>query len=157
MCVLEVPSGIVLMMISSLLQCLTLQDDVLSGTLTIKENVYLSATLRLPGDMDRQEKEEKVDEIIKELDLSHVADTLVPNINKAYIKNSHCANWCRLVLHLFVAYLQKKRCSIAMELVVSPGILFLDEPTTGLDSTTAESVIQLLHKLVPLTYIYVYK
>ena len=65
-------------MISSL--CLTLQDDVLSGTLTIKENVYLSASLRLPGDMDRQEKEEKVDEIIKELDLSHVADTLVPII-----------------------------------------------------------------------------
>ena len=65
-------------MISSL--CLTLQDDILSGTLTIKENVYLSATLRLPGDMDRQEKEEKVDEIIKELDLSHVADTLVPTI-----------------------------------------------------------------------------
>ena len=66
-------------MISSL--CLTLQDDVLSGTLTIKENVYLSASLRLPGDMNRQEKEEKVDEIIKELDLSHVADTLVPIIS----------------------------------------------------------------------------
>ena len=75
------------MMISSLLQCLTLQDDILSGTLTIKENVYLSATLRLPGDMDRQEKEEKVDEIIKELDLSHVADTLVLNFNIAYIIN----------------------------------------------------------------------
>ena len=43
---------------------------------------------------------------------------------------------------------QRKRCSIAMEMVVSPGILFLDEPTTGLDTTTAESVTQMLHKLV---------
>jgi len=41
---------------------------------------------------------------------------------------------------------QRKRTSIARELVVSPGVLFLDEPTTGLDTTTAESVIQILHK-----------
>lgn len=43
----------------------------------MKENVYLSASLRLPHEMDRQEKEEKVDEVIEELGLSHVTDTLV--------------------------------------------------------------------------------
>ena len=53
------------------------QDDILTGTLTIRENVHLSASLRLPSEMDRQEKEEKVNEVIKELGLSHVANTLV--------------------------------------------------------------------------------
>ena len=43
----------------------------------MKENVYLSASLRLPWNMDRQEKEEKVDEVIEELGLSHVANTMV--------------------------------------------------------------------------------
>ena len=53
------------------------QDDILTGTLTVKENVYLSASLRLPSEMDRREKEEKVDEVIEELGISHVADSLV--------------------------------------------------------------------------------
>ena len=53
------------------------QDDILTGTLTVKENVRLSASLRLPSEMDHQEKEEKVDEVIEELGLSHVANTLV--------------------------------------------------------------------------------
>jgi len=51
---------------------------------------------------------------------------------------------------------QRKRTSIAMEMIVSPAILFLDEPTTGLDATTALSVIRLLHKYVnfnPLVYV----
>jgi len=43
---------------------------------------------------------------------------------------------------------QKKRTSIGMELIISPGIIFLDEPTTGLDATTAVSVVKLLKKFV---------
>jgi len=39
---------------------------------------------------------------------------------------------------------QKKRTSIGMELIISPGIVFLDEPTTGLDAGTAVSVVKLL-------------
>jgi len=41
---------------------------------------------------------------------------------------------------------ERKRTSIAMELIVSPGILFLDEPTSGLDAATAVSVIRILRK-----------
>ena len=58
--------------------CSLLQDDILTSTLTVKENVYLSASLRLPSEMKQQEKKEKVDEVIEELGLSHVANTLVP-------------------------------------------------------------------------------
>ena len=41
---------------------------------------------------------------------------------------------------------ERKRTSIAMELIVSPGIIFLDEPTSGLDAATAISVVQYLYK-----------
>ena len=43
---------------------------------------------------------------------------------------------------------QKKRTSIGMELIISPDIVFLDEPTTGLDATTAVSVIRLMKEYV---------
>jgi len=41
---------------------------------------------------------------------------------------------------------ERKRTNIGMELITSPGILFLDEPTTGLDSSTANAVVLLLHR-----------
>ena len=41
---------------------------------------------------------------------------------------------------------ERKRCNIGMELIISPAILYLDEPTTGLDSSTATSVVQVLKK-----------
>ena len=53
--------------------------------MTVRENIYLSAFLRLPSEMDHQEKEEKVDEIIEELGLSHVANSLV-NICNVFFK-----------------------------------------------------------------------
>ena len=43
---------------------------------------------------------------------------------------------------------ERKRTSIAMELIVSPGIIFLDEPTTGLDAATAVTVVEILHRSV---------
>ncbi len=45
---------------------------------------------------------------------------------------------------------EKRRTMIAMELIISPHVLFLDEPTTGLDASTASSVMQLLHEYVVL-------
>ena len=63
-----------------LTHCSLLQDDILTSTLTVKENVYLSASLRLPSEMKQPEKEEKANEVIEELGLSHVANQLVPNL-----------------------------------------------------------------------------
>jgi ATP-binding cassette subfamily G (WHITE) protein 2 len=43
---------------------------------------------------------------------------------------------------------ERKRTNIGMELIISPPVLFLDEPTTGLDSSTANAVMSLLHRFV---------
>ena len=50
---------------------------------------------------------------------------------------------------------ERKRTSIGMELITSPDVLFLDEPTTGLDASTASSVMELLHMYVFFVAIYV--
>nr|XP_006630613.2 PREDICTED: ATP-binding cassette sub-family G member 2-like isoform X1 [Lepisosteus oculatus] len=107
------------------------QDDILMGTLTIKENLEFSANLRLPPrEFSAEEKKLKVNAVIRELSLQDCADT---KIGTEFIRG--------------VSGGERKRCSIGMELITSPSLLFLDEPTTGLDANTAFSIIRLLHRL----------
>ncbi|XP_041838230.1 broad substrate specificity ATP-binding cassette transporter ABCG2b [Melanotaenia boesemani] len=107
------------------------QDDILMGTLTVKENLLFSANLRLnPKYHSSTDKEDRVNAIIQDLGLTDCADT---NIGTEFLRG--------------VSGGERKRCSIGMELITSPSLLFLDEPTTGLDSNTANCIIGLLHKL----------
>ncbi|XP_065906203.1 broad substrate specificity ATP-binding cassette transporter ABCG2-like [Dysidea avara] len=106
------------------------QDDLLLGTLSVRENLAFSAALRLPMTLRRKERSDKVESVISELGLSHVANTKVGTELIRGISGG-----------------QKKRTSIGMELIISPGIIFLDEPTTGLDAGTAVSVVRLLKEL----------
>ncbi|KAK7928993.1 hypothetical protein WMY93_005388 [Mugilogobius chulae] len=107
------------------------QDDILMGTLSVRENLLFSANLRLdPKQHSSKEKEIRVDEIIQDLGLSDCANT---KIGTEFLRG--------------VSGGERKRCSIGMELITSPSLLFLDEPTTGLDSNTANCIIALLHKL----------
>ncbi|RXN02268.1 ATP-binding cassette sub-family G member 2-like [Labeo rohita] len=55
------------------------QDDVVMGTLTVRENLRFSAALRLPNSIHQREKDEKVERLIQELGLSKVADSRVAN------------------------------------------------------------------------------
>ncbi|KAE8279446.1 ATP-binding cassette sub-family G member 2 [Larimichthys crocea] len=106
------------------------QDDVLMGTLTVRENFTFSAALRLPAAVSQQEKEQKVNKLIQELGLGQVADS-------------------RVGTQLFrgISGGERKRTSIGMELIIDPPVLFLDEPTTGLDASTANSVLLLLKRM----------
>ena len=54
-----------------------LQDDIVMGTLTVRENFLFSASLRLPSSLSSKERNEKVDTVIEELGLSHCTDTKV--------------------------------------------------------------------------------
>ncbi|MGH0132134.1 UNVERIFIED_CONTAM: hypothetical protein FKN15_049995 [Acipenser sinensis] len=106
------------------------QDDVVMGTLTVRENFQFSAALRLPKTVSEREKEAKVNQVIKELGLTKVADS---KVGTQLIRG--------------VSGGERKRTNIGMELIIDPPVLFLDEPTTGLDASTANSVLLLLKKM----------
>ncbi|XP_076581084.1 broad substrate specificity ATP-binding cassette transporter ABCG2-like [Chaetodon auriga] len=106
------------------------QDDVVMGTLTVRENFSFSAALRLPTSISQREKEQKVNTLIQELGLGRVADSKVGTQLIRGISGG-----------------ERKRTNIGMELIIDPPVLFLDEPTTGLDSNTANSVLLLLKRM----------
>ncbi|NXT46025.1 ABCG2 protein, partial [Pluvianellus socialis] len=106
------------------------QDDVVMGTLTVRENLKFSAALRLPKSVKEQEKNERVNQIINELGLSKVADSKVGTEFTRGVSGG-----------------ERKRTNIGMELITDPAILFLDEPTTGLDASTANAVLLLLKRM----------
>ena len=104
------------------------QHDVLSTRLTCRETLSFAAELKL-----EQTKEENmllVDQLINELGLKDCADTKVGDINHRGLSGG-----------------EKRRLSIATQMVAKPSIMFLDEPTTGLDAYSAFLVIKTLKKL----------
>jgi ABC-type multidrug transport system ATPase subunit/ABC-type multidrug transport system permease subunit len=105
------------------------QEDTMLPTLTVHETIVTSALLRLPKDMTRAAKEQRVLEVEKELGIHHIRDSLIGSEegNGRGISGG-----------------EKRRVSIACELVTSPSILFLDEPTSGLDAYNAYNVIECL-------------
>ena len=90
------------------------QDDIYSGALTVRENIQLSANLRLPQTMSLRQRMRRVERVIEQLHLTHCADTRMGTELERGVSGG-----------------ERKRTCIAMELVLSPRILFLDEPTTG--------------------------
>lgn len=106
-----------------------MQDDILFPTFTPREAFRFSADLRLSG-QSRQEKEEKVEQVIKDLGLSKCADTY---IGGEIIKG--------------ISGGERKRTSIGVELITNPSVIFLDEPTTGLDSETALNTMLVLRNM----------
>ncbi|KAK5926186.1 hypothetical protein CgunFtcFv8_021778 [Champsocephalus gunnari] len=106
------------------------QEDVVMGTLTVRENLRFSAALRLPRSVLQSEKEARVNQLISELGLSKVADCKVGTQMTRGISGG-----------------ERKRTNIGMELIIDPAVLFLDEPTTGLDASTANSVLLLLKRM----------
>jgi len=104
------------------------QDDIISGTLTVRENLMFSANVRLPNDISEDERKERVTQVIHDLGLESCADT---KIGTEFVRG--------------VSGGERKRTCIGMELVLSPKILFLDEPTTGLYCETYNHVLKSLN------------
>ncbi|XP_077241693.1 ABC transporter G family member 15-like [Tasmannia lanceolata] len=106
------------------------QENTMLGTLTVKETITYSANLRLPSSMTKNEINDVVESTIIEMGLQDCKDRTVGNWHLRGISGG-----------------EKKRLSIALELLTKPRLLFLDEPTSGLDSASAFFVIQTLRTI----------
>lgn len=96
------------------------QDDIIHTELPVGACLDYIARLRLPPDVGAGQRASMLDTTIETLGLSHVRDTPIERLSGG----------------------QRKRVSIAAELITRPGILFLDEPTSGLDPSTEERLMQ---------------
>lgn len=106
------------------------QDDYLLPTLTVYETVLNSALLRLPRSLSFAAKQARVYQVLEELRILEIKDRVIGNDFERGISGG-----------------EKRRVSIACELVTSPLILFLDEPTSGLDANNANNVVECLVRL----------
>lgn len=108
------------------------QDDLLLSNLTVEENIWFAARLKTPERVPDSEVRKVVDETMKELGLTHIRNSLVGS--PAAVARGISGG-------------ERKRVSVASELVVRPSLLLLDEPTSGLDATTAQSLLKTLRGL----------
>lgn len=100
------------------------------GTLTVKETLTYSANLRLPTYMTKEQVNGTVEGTLMEMGLQDCANRLIGNWHLRGLSGG-----------------EKKRLSIALEILTSPRLLILDEPTSGLDSASAFFVVQTLRNI----------
>jgi len=100
------------------------QDDIVHRELTVNESLWYAGKLRLPNFTDEQ-LQAKINQVLEELNIAHIRTNQVSAISGG----------------------QRKRVSIAVEILTDPLILFLDEPTSPLDPQTIEDFLMILKKL----------
>src|SRR6185369_12468737 len=101
------------------------QDDVVHGQLTVRQALMYAAELRLPPDTTKADREQVVLQVLEELEMTKHLDTRVDKLSGG----------------------QRKRASVALELLTGPSLLILDEPTSGLDPALHRQVMTMLRQL----------
>lgn len=108
------------------------QEDTLMETLTVYETVLYSALLRLPREMSENEKIARVYGTLEELGIRGIMDRRIGGSGEAFqFAYDLYLTIARCIGKRSISGGEKRRVSIACELVTSPSILFLDEPTSG--------------------------
>lgn len=101
------------------------QEDIIYENLTLRKMLHYTARLKMPDDTQPQEIERRIDEVLGMIDLKAHQDTYIRKLSGG----------------------QKKRASIAVELLADPKLFFLDEPTSGLDPGTEKNLMISLKRL----------
>ena len=101
------------------------QDDILHRDLTVRRALAYAARLRLPPDTSPAERERRIDAVLADVQMAPQRDQPITRLSGG----------------------QRKRVSIAVELLANPSVLFLDEPTSGLDPGLDKTVMRLLGEL----------
>lgn len=101
------------------------QDDILHAQLSVRRALSFAARLRFPAEVPQAEREQRIDEVLTELSLTGQAGQRIDTLSGG----------------------QRKRTSVALELLTRPSLLFLDEPTSGLDPGLDKSVMRTLRGL----------
>ncbi|RYG44708.1 ATP-binding cassette domain-containing protein, partial [archaeon] len=107
------------------------QDAPFFDTLTVRETLMFAARLRLPSSVSRAQKTARVDALIAELDLKGCAHTRIGKATEAG----------------GISGGERRRLTLAMEMLFDPYLLFCDEVTSGLDSASALRIVQILRGL----------
>lgn len=107
------------------------QNDIHSPYVTVYESLVYSGWLRLPSEVDSETRKMFVDEVMELVELTSLRGSLVglPGVNGLSTE-------------------QRKRLTIAVELVANPSIIFMDEPTSGLDARAAAIIMRTVRNIV---------
>lgn len=101
------------------------QQDIVFTDLTLKDMLKYAAELRMPDDATEEEKKNRIKAVLETVELTGKEDVMIKNLSGG----------------------QRKRASIAVELIADPKLFFLDEPTSGLDPGTERSIMKTLRKM----------
>jgi ABC-type multidrug transport system ATPase subunit len=101
------------------------QEDIVHRDLSVERALYYAAKLRLPGDFTEEQIWQRVSEVLEDVELTERRTLLIKRLSGG----------------------QRKRVSIALELLANPSLFFLDEPTSGLDPGLDRKMMVLLRKL----------
>ena len=101
------------------------QDDIVHRDLTVERALYYAAKMRLPGDFTNEQIQHRISEVLEDVELTGRRDLLIKTLSGG----------------------QRKRVSIALELLSNPSLFFLDEPTSGLDPGLDRKMMFLLRRL----------
>lgn len=107
-----------------------MQDEALFELATVRETLMFTAQLRLPHGSSMVVMEDRVGEVMSELNISKCADTIIGNQKVRGLSGG-----------------ERKRVNIGVELLNNPPLVFMDEPTSGLDSFQAAAVMSTLSNL----------
>ncbi|XP_044483312.1 pleiotropic drug resistance protein 3-like isoform X3 [Mangifera indica] len=107
------------------------QTDIHSPQITVGESLMFSTWLRLSPQIDSKTKTAFVNEVLEIIELDEIKDSLVGLPGNSGLSTE-----------------QRKRLTIAVELVANPSIIFMDEPTTGLDARAAAIVMRVVKNVV---------